>query len=532
MISKITTYLNQTLLPFLKDKRLWLALVAGLALTFSYAPFGYWFVAPLSISVLCYCLVKTPPKTAGKYGFIFGLGWFGAGISWVHVSIADFGGLPLVASLALMALLVSYLALYPALAAWLSGRYQQWFGKWNIAAFLLFFSVAELLRGTLFTGFPWLTLGYSQTDSPLHVFAPLIGEFGLAAVVLLLGYALYATVCLRRIYALIFSTLLLAGGWFSQAYWQQNSYTGKHVSTLLVQGNIAQSLRWQPELFAATMEKYRHMTAKNWGAELIFWPEAAIPEIEPFAHDFLAHLDYAVATHNAALVTGIIDYQLDSKTAYNALITLGNKQKYQGQPQGHYQYLHPNRYRKHQLLPIGEFVPFADLLRPIAPLFDLPMSSFTRGDQVQPNLIANGYHILPAICYEIVFANLVRGNYRPHSDILFTVSNDAWFGNSIGPHQHMQIARMRALELMRPLVRVTNTGVTGVYDPLSQQGHYSEQFHANVLRHNLALINGNSLYSQWGNTPTWVILTLFSLLTSAYLWRAASSNKPRTNAFL
>ena len=152
-----------------------------------------------------------------------------------------------------------------------------------------------------------------------------------------------------------------------------------------------------------------------------------------------------------------------------------------------------------------------DFLRPIAPLFDLPMSSFTRGDKVQNNLRANGYNLLPAICYEIVFADLVRGNYKSDSDLLFTVSNDAWFGDSIGPLQHMQIARMRALELQRPLVRVTNNGVSAVYDPISHAQQTMPQFEATILRANIKLIKGDSVYSQYGNVFVWGLVFLMGL---------------------
>ena len=257
------------------------------------------------------------------------------------------------------------------------------------------------------------------------------------------------------------------------------------------------------------MSKYQDMTRPHWDADLIVWPEAAVPEIEALADSYLAGLDSAASFNETALITGIVDYQIDTKTIFNTLIVLGNKER--GDEHGHYEYLGKNRYQKHQLLPIGEFVPFQDILRPIAPLFDLPMSSFTRGDRIQNNLRANGFNLLPAICFEIVFADLVRGNYKTNSDILFTVSNDAWFGQSIGPLQHMQIARMRALELQRPLVRVTNNGVSAVYDPLSNTQQTMPQFEAAVLKADVKLIQGNSVYSQYGNVFVWGIVTLLGI---------------------
>ena len=169
------------------------------------------------------------------------------------------------------------------------------------------------------------------------------------------------------------------------------------------------------------------------------------------------------------------------------------------------------------MLPIGEFVPFEEYLRPIAPLFDLAHSSFTRGEEKQNNLVANGLNILPAICYEIAFTELVRGNYQATSDILFTVSNDAWFGDSHGPHQHMQIARMRSLELGLPLVRVTNNGISGVYDPLSHQGQYLPQFETAIDKFNVKLTQGKTWFAKHGNLPIYILLFISFLVSLIFI---------------
>ncbi|WP_105258597.1 apolipoprotein N-acyltransferase [Pseudoalteromonas sp. T1lg88] len=501
----------------LRDSKTWLAFVAGLVLTLAYAPFSIWPIAFLSIAVLSWCSYQQTPKKAAWYGFAFGLGWFGAGVSWVHVSIAEFGGLPIIASLAVMALLVCYLALFPALALAITGWCYRRSGSW-FAPLILSFAFAEWLRGTLLTGFPWLSLGYTQTDSPLNILAPLVGEFGLACVVLALGYSLFRLVLNRAWQPLVGTCALVAIIALSAYFAPANQYANKHLSVALVQGNIKQSMRWEPENFWPTMLKYQDMTRTHWQADLVVWPEAAVPELESLAGNFLRSLDKAAVFNDSALITGIVDYQYDTRKAYNTLVVMGKQEA--DSSEGQYTYLHRNRYRKHQLLPIGEFVPFEDLLRPIAPLFDLPMSSFSRGERVQNNLLANGYHILPAICYEIVFPDLVRANYRSDSDILFTVSNDAWFGDSHGPHQHMQISRMRALELMRPLVRVTNTGVTGVYDPLSQKQVSLPQFVDDVLLTDVQLIDGDSFYARQGTWPVWLLLIGFALVSMGITYRS------------
>lgn len=482
-------------------------------MTFSYAPFNLWPIAIFSLVAACYVTDKQSTRSAAKYGFAFGFGWFALGISWVHVSIAQFGGLPLPVSLLLMGLLCAYLAIYPALAFAFAARFSQ--SAWQrITLLIVGFAITEFLRGKLLTGFPWLSFGYAFTDSPLNIFAPLIGEFGLTLLAVFLASSIYYSIKAKQVSFSLSALVALLCLYLTSSFTASTSYSDKRISTLLVQGNIQQSLRWEPEQFWPTMSKYRDMTRIEWSeTDLVVWPEAAIPEIEDMAAPFLEGLDKAAAFNNTAVITGIPDYQFDTKAVYNTLIVLGKK--YPDSSEGHYNYLHSNRYQKHQLLPIGEFVPFEDILRPLAPLFNLAMSSFSRGERVQNNLIANGLHILPAICYEIVFSNLVRDNFTEQSDILFTVSNDAWFGDSHGPHQHMQIARMRALELQRPLIRVTNNGITGVYDPISKTEQTIPQFEANVLKAKVQLINGFSPFSKYGHSPIWILVSLLTLTVLA-----------------
>ena len=496
-------------------------------MTFSYAPFNLWPIAIFSIVAACFVTDKYSTRSAAKYGFIFGFGWFALGISWVHVSIAQYGGLPLPISLILMGLLCAYLAIYPALAFAFATRFSQ--SAWQrIALLVIGFAIAEFLRGELLTGFPWLSFGYAFTDSPLNIFAPLIGEFGLTLLAVFLASGVYYSIKEKHASFCLSAFGVLLCLYLMSSFTASTSYSDKSISTLLVQGNIQQSLRWEPEQFWPTMSKYRDMTRVEWqDTDLVVWPEAAIPEVEDMAAPFLEGLDKAAAFNNTAVITGIPDYQFDTKAVYNTLIVLGKK--YSDSSDGHYNYLHSNRYQKHQLLPIGEFVPFEDILRPLAPLFNLAMSSFSRGERVQNNLIANGLHILPAICYEIVFSSFVRDNFTEQSDILFTVSNDAWFGDSHGPHQHMQIARMRAMELQRPLVRVTNNGITGVYDPITQTEQTIPQFEANTLKTKVQLITGLSPFSQYGHTPIWILVSLIALAVLANNTKRALLSKFEKN---
>jgi len=483
----------------LNKKEYWLCFFAGLSLVFSYAPFSQWYLALLIPAITFHKIQKQAPKKAAKLTGIFAFGWFASGISWVHVSIDQFGGLPLIVSLGLMLLLCIYLALFPALAAFLTARFSsnQQLNLWLLPSFWL---ISEYLRSVVLTGFPWLSIGYSQIDSPLASFAPVIGEVGITALVILINICLVkianaikqqSYTSLRFPIALVFM-LTISCLIFSKTIWVKPS--GEITKIALVQGNVAQSIKWEPEQEWPTMLKYLDLTRMNYDADVIIWPESAIPAMEPAVQDYLTTVNRSALLNDSAIITGIINYNFESKKYFNSLITLGKKQT--GDDQGYF-YNHSNRYSKNHLLPIGEFVPFQEWLRPLAPLFNLPMSSFTRGDYVQKNLIAIDLHILPLLCFEIAFPHQLAANLTNKTDLLLTVSNDAWFGDSHGPHQHMDIARMRALEFGRPLLRSTNNGITAIVDHKGNFIARIPQFEEKVLKAEVPLVVGETPYSQW-----------------------------------
>jgi len=482
-------------IPFFKIQSLF-SFIAGLCLVFAYAPFGMW---PITIFVPALWLVfmhNKPLKSATIYGFFFGLGWFTSGISWVHVSIDNFGGMPFTITLLLMTILCAYLAVYPALACYLSSRLtkKRLFNGWLFPSIWL---LSEFLRSIVLTGFPWLSLGYSQIDSPLSIFAPIIGEIGITFIMLILATCLSQIILKNKLrsHSLIILIIMISTWVLSQFSW--TNLTNKQVSVALVQGNIKQEIRWQEQQEWPTMLKYLDLTRANYDADLIIWPESAVPKLEPLAQDYLTMANTAAALNNSAIITGIQNYDLNTKKYFNGLVVLGKKDK--NTDSGQYYYQTHNRYYKHHLLPIGEFVPLGDFLRPLAPFFNLPMSSFSRGDYKQDNISANGLHVLPLICFEIVFAEQLRANFSDDTDLLLTVSNDAWFGDSHGPHQHLEITRMRALEFGRPMLRATNNGVTAIIDHLGKITAQAPQFIETVLRAKVELANGRTPFSYWGH---------------------------------
>ena len=488
----------------------WLCFLSGLSLVFAYAPFSQWYITLFVPAIAFYQLQNKSPIKSAYLMAIFAFGWFASGISWVHVSIDQFGGLPLVVSLTLMLMLCVYLALFPALSAYLTGLFsrKQQFNIWLLPSFWL---IGEYLRSVFLTGFPWLSLGYSQIDSPLAHFAPVIGEVGLTAIIIVLNVSLislFNSLKLAKYQSSTFPLVLIASLGIGSIILSKLNWvelTENTTKVALVQGNIEQSIKWAPEQEWPTMLKYLDLTRVNYDADIIIWPESAIPAMEATSQDYLTTVNRSALLNDSAIITGIINYNFETKQYFNSLITLGKK--YDDDHQGYF-YNHSNRYSKNHLLPIGEFVPFQEWLRPLAPFFNLPMSSFSRGEYVQENLVAKGLHLLPLLCFEIAFPHQLAANLTPNTNLLLTVSNDAWFGGSHGPHQHMEIARMRALEFGRPLLRSTNNGITAVVD---HKGHFIEripQFEEAVLKVNVPLVSGNTPYSQWPRLILFLLIVI------------------------
>ncbi|MCC2604471.1 apolipoprotein N-acyltransferase [Planctobacterium marinum] len=495
-------------------------------MTFAYAPFSLWFIPFISLPLIFFLHFRYA-LSGFKSGFFFGLGWFGAGISWVHVSIANFGGLPLLGSLALMALLVAYLSLFPAGALWLSQKFSP--TKYQILVITACWFLFEWLRSWFLTGFPWLSLGYTQSTSPLAGWYPVIGETGVSALLLVTGCLLGKLVAPSHqtkqqkakpiAVSLLFLTLstLLASSF---------TFTEKQpevVNIAMAQGNIKQELRWVPEQDEPTMQKYLALSENLWHNDVILWPEAAIPKLEPLATRYLQELDQLAFETNTGLITGIVNYNFETYEAFNNLIVLGKAAQDATGPE--YQYFHQNRYSKHHLLPVGEFIPMEDWLRGLAPIFDLPMSSFSRGAYEQPNLLVNGHHFVAAICFEIAFPRQIQANLRQKSDFLLTVSNDAWFGDSHGPAQHLEIAQVRAAEFGLPLIRATNNGITAYVDHHGKVIAQAPQFSSATLEVALHKVSGMTAYRYWGDMPLW----LFTIVTLGFA-TIATKRQRRTHS--
>ncbi|TBU90882.1 apolipoprotein N-acyltransferase [Phytopseudomonas dryadis] len=471
-----------------------IALLAGALTTLALAPYGIWPLALLSIALFYRGLGELTPRQAAWRGWCYGFGLFAAGTSWVYVSIHDYGAAspPLAAFLTLG--FVAGLGLFFALTAWLWAlwlrRRQAPLG--DALAFAALWTAQEAFRGWFLTGFPWLYAGYSQLDGPLAGLAPLGGVW-LLSFSLALSAALLAN--LPRLYrhkqALAAAIALLLAPWLIGAALKGHAWTqpaGQPLSVAALQGNVGQNMKWDPAQLNAQLALYRDMSFSTRPTDLLVWPETAVPVLKEQAIGYLGVMDRFASDRNSALITGVPIRQANERGEpryYNGVSVLG---------QGSGDYL------KQKLVPFGEYVPLQEVLRGLIAFFDLPMSDFARGSAEQPLLEAKGYRIATYICYEVVYPEFAAG-LAAQSELLLTVSNDTWFGTSIGPLQHLQMAQMRALEAGRWMIRATNNGMTVLIDPFGRISEQLPQFEQGILYGEVQPMQQLTPYLRWRSWP-------------------------------
>lgn len=491
------------------------ALLLGTVCVLGFAPFYLWPVPVLALAALAWMLERTASaRSAAATGFVFGVGYFVTGTSWVYVSMTEFGAMavPLAAFATLF--FCSYLALFPAAAAGLARRTTTVPAARLALAFPAAWALAEWVRGWMFTGFPWLALGYSQAPfGPLAGYAPVLGAYGVsllsAASAGLLAWwvlALASTDWRRRVVhpaLLVLLAVWLIGLGLTRVAWTQP--TGEPLAVSLVQGNIRQDLKWRPEWVQATLEVYLRLTLGAQG-RLIILPETAVPVLNvEVPRQYLELLAEHAQRNRGDLLLGIPEYvRADVPRYYNSVISLGESPT--------------QTYRKHHLVPFGDYVPQWSFITWVMDTIQVPMSSFSRGDAVQTPLAVAGQHIAANICYEDVFGEeIIR--QLPEATLLANFTNDAWWGKSFASVQHLQISQMRAQETGRYMLRSTNTGVTAIIDERGRAKAVAPQFAETVLNGQAQGFAGSTPYVRWGN---WAFLVL-----AALMWITAAAFRPR-----
>jgi apolipoprotein N-acyltransferase len=501
------------------------AFVLGAVTVAGYAPFGMFPLPVLTLAGLFHLWSQAAsPRAAAATGFGFGLGLFLFGVSWVYVSLHEFGAMP--APLAAIAtfLFCAVLALLPAAAGYATARPPV---PRAVRCALLApaaWTLAEWTRGWLFTGFPWLAAGYSQVPaSPLAGYAPLLGIYG--ATLAVAASAGLLVVLWERLtsndeggmmnaewktavnwrFIIHHSSFIVVGIWLGGFALKQIAWTepaGSRVAVSLLQGNVSQDLKWRGEHVLPTLNAYRLLIESAPG-KLIILPETALPLfLEQVPEDYLGALAARARAQGADILIGVPE-RPSAGAYYNSVVTLGSSPR--------------QVYRKSHLVPFGEFIPLRPLLGWIVGRLAIPLQDFSRGGREQRPLAVAGERVAVNICYEDAFGEeIIR--QLPEATLLANVSNVAWFGRSLAPQQHLQISRARALETGRYMLRATNTGVTAVIDPRGEVVAAAPEFRMAAVTHEIEGYRGATPYVRWGNYAA--LLLCLALIASAYAARS------------
>jgi apolipoprotein N-acyltransferase len=468
-------------------------------------------LAPLGILCLAgfWWLTRNQrPGRAARLGFAFGFGLFLAGTYWLYISIHLVGGAPAALALLLMLGLVAIMGGYLALLSALVARFP---ARSGLAQALLVLPsswvLIEWLRGWVSSGFPWLALGYSQIDTPLAGFAPIAGVYAVSFAAAVTAGALLALVTesgRQRLIALAFALALwLTGGLLTRV--QFTAASAAPITVAVIQGAIPQDLKWQEDNRLHTLTVYRTLTEKAWGSRLVVWPEAALPALYHELRPYLSQLQAEAVQHQAELMLGLLRYDFSTDRFYNALLAL---------PSGDWYY-------KRHLVPFGEYFPVPSFIRAWMRLKNLAYVDMSPGESDQAPLSAAGQTFAATVCYEDAYGSAQLAALD-RATLLVNVSNDAWFGGSSAPHQHLQITRMRALEAGRYMVRATNNGISALIDARGHVYARSPQFVPDVLRGEVVPHTGLTPYARAGNAP--IVLICVAALLSALAggrWRGA-----------
>ncbi len=501
---------------YLRQSR-WLyamALVLGLmqALVFDVAfdsPFRHLapYLSMLSLAGFLWLLKDLTLRRAAIFGYVFGLGVFGWGLNWVYISMAQFGGAPLSFALLANAAVVAYLALYWLVAAYLIVKW----GKTPNQRLLLAPAVIALLewvRSVFLIGFPWLSIGYGFVDSSLGQLASLGGVFFVSFIATLFTAVLLWDVPQRFARGKLAVALVLVI--ILPLQLASPPAADKTINITLIQGNMPVITEYNHARMSKNLDQYMALTDKvlaHRAPDVVIWPEAAIPFFYVEAGDFLANVWEVQFTHGFDLITGVPHIDFKSNDIYNAIVL----QKYGNDPNAQFYY-------KQHLLPFGEYLPFRPVFAFFKDFVDIPMSDFSRGQVVQPPFLAGGLTFSPSICFEAVFGDEIRQSARA-ADILLNISNDAWFGKSKAQAQHLNIARMRAIENQKMLVRATNDGLTAIVDRQGKILQALPPFKEGTLTATVTGYSATTLYAKYGDTPIIILcLVMIAVITKIGLF--------------
>jgi len=481
-----------------------IAFALGALAVAAFAPLGFFPLAVVGLAWLTREWSHASPSQAFSVGYAFGFGLFAAGVSWIYVSLHDIGGMPAVVAGLATFIFCAFLALFPALAGWLQARIPASLAVRAAVLIPAAWTLGEWVRSWILTGFPWLSFGYASARWPLQGYAPLGGVFALSFLTVMLGALLWLAMRgpRRFVWASAIVALLALGEGLRHVEW--TAPTGEPLTVALLQGNIEQSLKFDPRRYVRTLETYAAL-ANDTKARLIVFPETAVPRfLDTVDPRYIEFLDRVARRNNGDLLLGV-PTRKSADEFYNSVITLGVSPR--------------QLYNKVHLVPYGEFVPpgLAWTLR----MVNIPMSDFSRGTPDQSVLAAAGQKIGVNVCYEDAFGDAIA-RQLPEATLLVNVSNVAWFGDSLAPAQHLQMGQLRAAETGRMYLTATNTGITAAIDRDARVLGALPQFTEGRLETSAQGYVGATPYVRWRDWPI-VLLALGALVACTVIARRKPS---------
>lgn len=485
--------------------QLLLSLICGIFGVLAFSPYDFWPGSIIALTRLIVIALNKQCKQTIWNTLFWGIGFFGGGLHWIYIGIDQFISTSHIISIFLIVLLVMYLTCFPMLFAIFFIILRSIITQWSlIGVSPIVWFITERLRGNTIIGFPWLQFGYTQIDGPIKGLAPILGVEGITFILVGISSLLALSIITVKLFPFIISLILFI--LITPLSWIKWYYLNPHNVTniALIQGNISQHLYWDTCYIESILQIYLNHTFPMLGkANIVIWPESAIPGHEAIHNKFLIKLDEQLRKNQTCLITGIIDTKFTKNNAYhyNSIIVLGNTDPY----------IYPshNRYNKHHLVLCAEKVPCQKYLSDLLHYLNIPISFMQQGYYLQPQLQINDIKMTAAICYEIIVGHQIRDNFKSDTDFLLTIANNIWFGDSIGPWQHFQMARMRALELGRPVLCGTNTGITAVINADGSIQSQLPQFVSDVLNVDVTATTGMTPYAKFGSGWFFGIMIFF-----------------------
>ena len=492
------------------------SVLTGFIVSLSLAPVNMWVLAVAGFVLFLMLSMFFETK---KQVFFCTLSFFTSyafvTINWIEFVMADFGKIPsALAYFVVLLFCAFYIALPYALANTVAYKISHKKKSIYVMCFVpVAFILSDIFIYYFLTGFPWTYIGYGFVDSPLKNYAPITGVLGINLFVYLLCSALSLSVYRKYLFFPVAASILIVAVFLEGSSFVKR--TEEPVNVVLVQGNVEQSVRNNGSNIRYILAKYWSLTADKIKQDsLIIWPESAISYPYEYIPNFISDIDTAFKDKGATLITGTLSYK-SSAEVYNSIITLGNSHK-----EGTQIY----SYNKRALVPFGEVVPFASLLRPLGSIFVIPNSSFCYGKTKQEPISTQKYSYTPAICYEAIFSDMIASLDSDRTNGIVMLSVDSWFGPTKGPVQHLNIARMRAMELQKPMLRATNSGITAYIDEHGKVVDLLPSDVEGVLETPFYPVYGQTVYSKIGNNFTYILSVLLLILGVVGLIRKDDPN--------